>query len=219
MADDVARAVGASSGDDPIMIAGKECTIRPLGIRELTELERICLKEFKTEYLRTYAEGIDLIENGREIFLNRLEEVARWDVSDLPPKFVYDPERMKVTKSVRVWLKDNIGYEEKNGEVKKNDPMLKQLCASSLDDGMLSEKEYKKLTGESPVKQLIPYSSWWLTGCKDGQISMLWICFKSNGITKEDILNELTIGNMNLEMMSYLSRQVENVTVPAVGNG
>ena len=93
-----------------MLIAGKECTVRPLGIRELTEVERDCAERYKRQYLKTFADNLDLLpaEAKDRLLLEKMDVVARWDVDDLPPKFVHDPARVKMTDKLKSWVGERI---------------------------------------------------------------------------------------------------------------
>ena len=86
MSEDVARALGA--GGDITTIAGKECKVRPLSIRELTEVERECLKVYKRTFLETFHDNLDLLpdDEAAGLMSRKLEEASAWDVGDLPSK-------------------------------------------------------------------------------------------------------------------------------------
>ncbi len=210
MSDAVARAVGAG---DPtaVVIAGKQCTIRPLGIRELTVVEKDCLQRYRRSYLETFAENADLLPRGGKGLLERkMDEVARWDVDDLPPKYAHDAAVLKVTDGLRDWVAKE--YNEKIVDEER----IRRLAAASLDRETLSVERYQKLTGASPPRVKIPYVSWWITGCMEGMISFVWICFKQNGVTRDEVANELS---ERPALAVELSRELERLSAPAVGNG
>ena len=33
----------------------------------------------------------------------------------------------------------------------------------------------------------VNYVSWWITGTFEGMLTLVWLCFKSNGVTKEEV--------------------------------
>lgn len=217
MPDDVARAVAA--GGRTITIAGKQCQVRPLGIRELTEVERDCLQRYKRQYLETFQANLDLLpEEDRGRTMDRkMEEAARWDVDDLPSKWAYDPRTLKITAELISWLTENMGVKAPEKDKDENDQMLRRTLATALDQGSLDENEYQKLSGgHKPIKAKVPYVNWWITGCFDGMISFIWTCFRRDGITREQVVEELG-GNMGL--LSDVSREIEHLSAPAVGNG
>jgi len=221
MSDDVARAVGASG--ETITIAGKECKIRPLSILELTEVERDCLRQYKKNYLETYYEGIQYLPDGEgeKLVQRKLDEIARWDITDLPPKYVYDVEKIKVTPKLRLWLEDNMEFSEKNKEGVKFskeeiDLQLKRLAASSLDAGTLEDHTYESIVGDVPKKVKVGFVHWWLTGCYEGMLSLIWVCFKSQGVSKEEIAREI---GTNPDIIISLTREIESLSAPDAGNG
>jgi len=205
MADDMARAVGAS-GSNTVEIAGKQCTARGLTLKELGEVERLCLRAYQRSYVEAYE---STGANAKQIEEAR-ERAARWDVDDLPSKAAYDPRKIKLNRELKCWVDDQFGDE------KRGDYQYKILVATSLDNGTLTERNYRKLTGQKPIKQSIPYSTWWITGCFDGMVSFVWVCFKHNGVTMEQVTDAM---RENQELLIGLTREIEHLTTPAVGNG
>jgi len=208
-----ARAVGAGS-PLVITIAGKECQVKPLGIRELTEVERDCLERYRRQCLETYAANLDLLpEQARVGWMERkLDEVSRWDVDSLPMKFAHDPTRVLVTDALKQWLIEHWDLGLDTIEEKR----LRQLAAASLDQDTLSEEEYRKLVGSPPPKVKVPYVHWWITGCYDGMVTLIWTCFRHANVTREQVID--TLGN-DLTKLSELSREIEKLSAPQSGNG
>lgn len=226
MSDDVARAVGA--GGKTITIAGKECQIRPLSILELGELERECLEQYQDKYLATFYRNQKYLKNGdtggesaQDIMRNEIEKAAKWDVADLPTKFVYDPDKLFITPKLQSWLKNKIGYSRKDAKGVKLteqelDIHLRRLTASLLDEGLLTEDDYERLTSKSPEKMQMGYSGWWVNGCFDGRITMLYICFKHLGLSKEEIARSV---GKDKEALIQTASEIEHLSAPAAGNG
>jgi hypothetical protein len=212
MSDVVARAIGA--GGSTIPIAGKECTVRPLGVRELVELERECLKQFKRDYLETFSNNLDLLpEDQRQpILLKKIDEVGYWTSNNLPRKMAYDPFKIKISPKLTAWL-------IKQWEVAEDTsvPKLQQITAASLDQEILTEAEYFTLTGEtSVVKAKVPYVNWWVTGTFDGMFTTLWTCFREDGVTKEQVISEFST---KPALLNEIAREIERLSAPSVGNG
>lgn len=218
MADDTARAVGA--GDGEVTVAGKVCHIRPLRVRELAELERDCLRRYKLEVLESYSDSVRLLDNGDAVDLMRRkrDEVSAWDVGDLPHKYAHDSRRVVLTDALRGWLQQRYelgdGAGDNEDENRTADNALKRLTAAALDSGSLSESQYKKLTDTDPCKVPVGYADWWVTGCYDGMASMLWLTFRPDGVTRDDILDYCSFAEM-----AQLTRRIELLTVPKLGNG
>ncbi len=212
MSDEVARAVGAAS-PTPVVINGKECIPRPLGIRELTEVERDCLTKYKRQYLETYQKNLDLLpESDRSNTIqNKFDEVGRWDIDDLPPKYAYDSSAIKVSDTLTEWIKK---YWSLEGDM----PTLRicRLTAASLDLGALTEQEYQTMTGVKPAKFKVPYVNWWITGCYDGMVALVWACFRQYDVTRDQVLDSL--GN-RLSLLSELAREIDRLSAPSAGNG
>lgn len=212
MSEDMARAVGAKSPMH-IVIAGKECFVRGLGLEELAVVERECLRQYRRQYLQTYSDNLDLLPPKQaELLLERkMDEVGRWDGDSLPTKLTSNPNKIMVTPELKERL---MGLYELEGE--HTDLQWKRLASSALDRDVLSDEDYRKLTGHNAPKIKLPYINWWITGSYDGMITMVWVCFQHNGVTREQVIEAL---RGNLTMLVDLSHEIERLSAPSVGNG
>ena len=211
MADDTARAVGAGS-TTTVTIAGKECALRPLTIRELLEAERDCLSRYKREYIKTFVENADLLskEKRDKIVADRMGEAARWDIDNLPPKYSYDPTSIILTENLKEWIKIQFT------DAIDDEDYLCRLVTAVLDQGTLSEEQYEELTGKVPSKVKVGYVNWWITASYEGMTTMVWLCLRRDGITREQVVEELS---KRPDMLINLSREVETLSTPELGNG
>ena len=212
MPDDVARAVGA--GGRTVTIAGKDCTPRPLSVKELTEVERDCVERYKRAFVKTFSDNADLLprKESQRIIQERMEEAGKWDVDDLPPKYAHDPAGVSLTKELKRWLVDAWDMNGEERDVQK----LKNLCVAALDQKMLDGKQYSKMVGKLPVKRRVSYVNWWISGSYDGMITFVWVCFKHNGVTRDEVALEM---GRNPRLLTELQREIETLSVPAAGNG
>lgn len=191
MPEDVARALGAGEGS--IVIAGKECRIRPLGATELAEVERECVKQYKREYLETLKANLDLLpatEDPVEYYQRRFDEVLKWDIDNLPPKYAYAEKKIKLTPALKTRVDEILALQEDEQaeKLKRTDATYRIYVRALLDGKMLSEDEYKKLSGATSVpKARIAYSQWWISGNIAGSITFVWAAFRQDGVTKEEI--------------------------------
>ena len=222
MAEDVSRAVGA--GDpDPIKIAGKEVRIRPLSLKELGEVERDCLKRFRRQYLEVYRDNLDLLSDSQRdrMMQEKIEETAKWDLANLPPKYAVDWNKVKITDRLRVWVDNYLENQSAPDKPEEQDAITryyKKLAAALVDRGVLSDEEYKQLTGYESPKVKVPYVSWWITATTEGQISLVWQCVASSGITRDDIESDPILLKNPHELMEIANR-IEAMTAPELGNG
>ncbi len=212
--EDVARAIGAKGANSEVTINGKSYTPKPLTIKELTELERDCVKQYRKQYLEVLKDGIDMLPNGEEEFRKVFMESARWEADDLPKKYVYDVKKIPVTAELEIWLKRNTGADEKL--LKKGPDVIRRLVATALDNEDMSEQEFETLTKTKPKKLMTGYANWWCTGTFAGMVAMLYLSVRDSGITKEDITTELA-GQQGL--LASLSREIEELSAPSLGNG
>ena len=224
MADDVARAVGAA-GAETITIGGKTCTVRPLTIRELAEVERECVKIYVRAHLETYSRNLDLLpcdeDSKMKLLSSKLEAASRWDVGDLPQRYAYDPGTIFLSGLLKEWIKQELQFVETDAsgkplsEQELND-RYRKAAVTALDAGLLKEEHYHQLTGRNVGKVPVGYVNWWITGSMEGMLTMVWACFKSYGVSREEVAE--AIGN-NFNVLANLSRDIEHLSVPAVGNG
>jgi len=232
MPDDMARALGAPS-PLTITIAGKECQVRPLGVRELTVAERDCLERYRRSYIKTYADNDDLIPDGSMKVVEKAEEAARWDVGDLPHKTAYSVENVKVTAELQDYLRDEFGLGKAPTKGQKKDmssaefaklkkksglttERWQRLAASAMDSGVLSPERFEEMTEAPPKKGKVPYVNWWITGCFEGMITFCWVCFRKEGVSREQVADALTD---RPAMLVELSREIEKLSVPQEKNG
>ena len=219
MSEDVARAVGAESPDG-IRINGKDCRPRPLTIKELTELQRECLSQYRRSFVQAFSENADLLpgDEGKKLIREKLEEAARFDISNLPKRDVYDPRKIKINPSIEKWLVENVeGYEkDEEASKEKQEKTTKRVVASALDEGLLDPKVYEELTGVHLVPSRVGYVNWWITGSFDGQIAMICLAFRGCNVTKDEIFLEI---GRNPRVLIDLAREIEHLSAPEVGNG
>jgi len=142
----------------------------------------------------------------------RMEKASRWDIDDLPTKYAYDSSRIKVTDALKVWVQENVGSIEG-----REDLQIQRMAAVALDQELLNESEYKRLVdGSAPPKFKVPYVNWWITGCFDGMVTFIWVCFKRDGVTRDQVVEEL---GSSMGMLVEISREIERLSTPSVGNG
>ena len=206
MGEGVARTLGA--GDGVFKIAGKECKVRPLGTRELAEVERECLTRYKRNYIKTFTDNIDLLPENTdkdEFLAKKFEAAARWDMDDLPRKNVCDYEQIEVTKKLKARIQE-IHNDEKN---ETDDDRVKKLTASAIDSGTISVDQYKELTGKTAPLVKVGYVNWWISGCVEGMLTLIWMCFKDDGVTYDEVTKALSD---NTQMMVMVSRRIEELS-------
>jgi len=226
MSDDVARAIGA--GGKTVTIAGKECKIRPLSLVELTELERDCLERYQDRYLATFYRNQKLLKSGEngesdgsELLMQKIEEVAKWDITDLPPKYVYDSDKLSINPKLQSWLKNHVGFSRKGPKGVKLteeelDAHLRSLTANVLDQGILTDEEYKEMVKKPAEKRKMGYVGWWTTSCFEGRISTLYVCLKDSGLSREELVRYL---QKEPEILMDAVLEIERLSAPAAGNG
>lgn len=216
MAEDVARAVG-SGGSESVTINGRSFSPRPLTVKELGELERECLASYRRSYIQTFSENLDLLPEKDRMGLvaEKMAEAARFDLKSLPSRYAYDPKRIEITDALKRWAHENMdGYFQDEND--RSNAVYQAVIAAALDGDFLSEQQYAELTGKEPKRTRLSYAHWWTTGCFEGRLAMACKSFEGSGFTKEEISKELS---SNPGKLLKVAREVEQLTVPEVGNG
>lgn len=216
MSEDVARALGAGVTSD-LKIKGKVYKLRPLTVKELTEIQRTCLKRYQRQYMETFKNNIDLLadtpDKQQDLLSAELQKVSRWGLDDLPVKEVYDASRVTVTPELKAWLRVNLGASE---NVLATETKCRQLVTTALDGAVLTPDVCFKLTGTVPSVIKTGYANWWVTGSSEGMIHFVWLSIRSDEVSEQDIENEIS---GQYESIVLAARDVEKISVPDLGNG
>lgn len=211
MAEDTARAIGAESPIE-LTIAGKRCALRPLTLGEIGTIERDCLSQYRDRKLESYKDSVKILpdEVAEKMLIKKVEELAEWEVSDLPHKVVH-LESLKINDKVSDWIVNYLDLDEV-----PSDKFLKRMTTTLLDQGTLDPAQYKEMTGfVAPVKR-VPYVNWWITAEIEGMVAMIYHCVKDNGVTRKEVDEEMR-GDM--AKLIKLAREIEALTTPSSGNG
>lgn len=216
MSEDVARAVGSGGTDDDLIIAGKKCTPRPLSLKELGEIERECLKKYRRSYVETFSDNCDFLSPPErdKLLQAKIEEAARWDISDLPIRESHSPESISISDGLVRWVIEKFPPVGKLSK-KKQTQVVRRIAATSLSNGALTSDVYKELTGVDSQPVRIGYANWWMTATYEGQIEVLFACFKHAGVTRDEICAAL---NTNPDKLTDAAHEIERLTVPDLGN-
>ena len=207
MADAEARALGAGNTID---VDGKQYKILPIGMRQLHEVQRTAVGYYKREYLRTYAENMDFLPPDRaaDLIERKMEEVARWDVGDLPVKMAYD------VRGVPLNAKLVDALETEYGELPEGDGAKYAVLSSALDAGKIDADQVEKLTKVRPRRLRVPYDTWWVTACYEGMITFILTSLRAS----HPEATAAEVGAWPLPKIMEAARIVEGLTAPAVGN-
>lgn len=211
--EDVSRAIGAASSE-PLIINGKECQVRPLTLRELGELERECVRQYRKEYLARIADSRDLLPNAEEYITAKVEETALWTTDNLPRVSVFGTAQIPITTELEYLLEKELLISKTL--ISKGPDTVRRILATALDQKILTADQVEKATGVRPKEQRTGYANWWCTGHPDGMMHMIWLTVRDSGISKEEVVKFFT---HKQEEAMLASRQIEAVTAPAMGNG
>ena len=208
MSDAEARALAAA---DVITVDGTEYTLSPVKLQQLSELQRAAVKFYKQSYLETYRDNIDLIpKEKQELFLEKkLDEVAHWDIDDLPSKKSYSAERVQITDAIKKRL--DALYSPEDGIP---DEQYRNLLVAALDSAEISPKDVKELTGTFPRQGSISYDMWWVTGCFEGMINFIFESVK----VKHPRTKKSDVSNWPMAKQIQAAQIVQQITTPDMGN-
>ncbi len=195
-----------------IEIDGKktEYKLRPVVAQHLCDLEKEALRYHKREFLMTFAENDDLLgDRAQTVIDEKLEEAARWDLSDLPQKDAYDVSRVKITKEVKRWIEENYG------DLPEAEAGQKALLSNALDTGRLKPDQLKKMAGKGPLQGKVRFDQWWVTASMEGMISFITTSVRRDHpeVTKRDV------ANWPFTKIAEAVRKVEGITSASMGNG
>lgn len=219
----VARALGAG---DTINIPGKNGStktykLRPVSARQLCELERAALKYYKRLYLETYKENLDLLDGsaGQDFLEKKLEQVAKWSIDDCPFKDAHDVSKLEATPKLKEWAVNTFQYEEeteakKESKEEKDQPYL-ILVKQALDNGQITPREVKKLSGKFPIRGRVRYDMWWVTGSFDGMVQMT----KSALAPEHRDVSVEEISNWPFAKLIEAAQIADKLSAAALGNG
>lgn len=204
MSDREARALGAG---ESIEVNGNKYTLRPVVCQHLCDLERESLKYYKQQYLEPYYEAAFRLKDS-SIVLSKLDEVARWDLDDIPRKKAHETDRMPVTDKLRETLKNLYGTPP------DDDKQARNLLADALDTGQMSVKEAEALTGASPVVGKVRYDWWWVSSTTKGRL--MWVTSSLRQDHKD--MTEDEVAKWPIASLVSASSIVQNLTKPNMGN-
>ncbi len=202
-----ARALAAA---DVIEVGGKKYRLRPVVAQHLVDLEREALSHYKRQFLQTYKDNADLLgDSAQDVLIQKMGEVAAWDLSDLPQKDAYDTSRLPVTNKAKKWIEDNYG------EVPESDVGIRAVLNNALDQGKLTVIQTKELTGANPIQGRVRYDQWWVTAATAGMISFITSSIREDHpeITEKDV------AGWSFPKLAEASRTVESITSASMGNG
>lgn len=207
MSDKEARALAAS---EFIEVNGVEYALRPVGMQQLHEVQRSSVDYYKREYLRTYATNLDLMpESVRAGMMERkLDEVARWDIGNLPTKVAHDVRAVPITPALLKWL------ENEHDDVPETDSGKRAVVAAALDSGKLTVDAVQEMTKSRPARIKIPYDSWWVTATYEGMVTFIRASLQAGGSQ----VGRDALMAWPLAKVMEAARKVEAVTAPSLGN-
>lgn len=206
MSDREARVLGATQ---TITANGKTYTLYPLSMGTLASVQRAALRSYKRQYLETFIDMQSILPEGR--LETKLEEVARWDIKNLPQRLACSCKDVPITDAIDeklVAIFGDVALSQKSTAAKQ------QLLATAVDREDISTDEIAQLTGVRPRTAYVPYDMWWITAVHEGHIAFVHA--------------SLTEGSPNIPLSEVekwspfelitAARIVEGITRPAMGN-
>ena len=196
---------------DTIIANEKEYRLRPVRSQQLCDLEKDALAFFIENYLETYKRNAEILGSDyRSIIERKLDEVARWDVSNLPSKKAFDCSRIPATDKIKEWVKSHYDVPDDASDI-----TYIVLIATALDSEEITEQQVRDLSGKLPRKGSVRYDQWWVTGSARGMISFIYnsIRIEHPEVTLEEI------SNWPFTKLAEAARKVEKITTTSMGNG
>jgi len=193
-----------------VEVDGKQFKLRPISIQNLVDLEREAMSHYKRQYLMTYRDNADLLgDDAKSMLRQKMEEVAKWELHDLPQKDVFDTSQVPLTDAVKKWLEENFG------QLPDTDTAIHAVLVTALDTGQLKSSELKKLTGKLPIQGRVRFDQWWVTGSMEGMLSLITTSIRQEhpDLTAKDV------SSWPLAKIIETARLVEGVTSASMGNG
>lgn len=207
MSDALARTLAAG---ETIEVDGREYHLSPLDMGLLQEVQRCAVMAYRREYIETYAESVKYLPDGQAVLARKIDEAARWDVTNLPPKVGHDTQAVPVTDAVRDLVNSIIpDLEEPIG-----DAGIRGLLMKLLDSGEVTLDQVEKASGVRPIRGRVSYDTWWITSTYEGIITTVWAGLKPRHpeITREQV------SRWPMHKLTQWAQRVEALTAPAVGN-
>jgi hypothetical protein len=191
----------------------KTYKLRPVRIRELTELEKESLQAYKMEYLQTFKAGLKLLdspEGNDDRLLQEVQRVGNWNLSNLPQKEAFGVGPVPITAEIKSWV------EKQYGITPSTDLGIKAVMLNALDTGAVAPEDIKKMTGKFPLRGQVRYDQWWITGTLEGMLSFVHLSIRQchPEVTKDWIKDK-----WSYIRLIEAARIVEDITSASVGNG
>lgn len=213
MSDKEARATGAG---DSIEVDGKTWHLVPLRMTQLHEIQRKALASYRSSYLQTFADNAKLLgDAGEGLLASKLEEVAKWDVSDLPAKYAHSCDLVTVTTALIDLVVSTLEIEGDEAEkTAKNEKRIRQLTSVLLDNGMLTVDQVVKATNTTPRRIRGAYDMWWITATHEGRSAALLASLQRH----HPDVTKVHIQDWPLPTIIEAVSIIEKLTAPEVGN-
>lgn len=186
----------------------KQYKLRPVVAQHLCDLERESLRDYKRQYLETFTQNVDLLENGQELVQKKFEEVARWDFSDLPKKMAYSVAHILPGDAIRTWIRETYNT------VPETDAGIRAVLVNALDNEKITMEEVHRMCGKAPIRGTVRYDQWWVTASMAGMISFITssVRYEHPDMTREKV------AQWPFQKVAEAARIVEAITAAKVGN-
>lgn len=200
-----ARATGAGASFE---VNEKTYTLRPLTLRQLQEVQREALRTYKRQILQTYSDSVEFLANGQQLLEKKIEEISRWDISDIPAKTSYDLRGAVESDAVKEWI------ETKYGRLPESRGVKMHMLSMALDTGDVTKEELEKIAGTKIATFRIAYDNWWVSSTLEGMTAFVWA---SVGGTQAGVSIE-EIRSWPVNKLTDAATLVESITAPDMGN-
>lgn len=202
MSDREARVLGVV---DFVDVDGVRYKLSPLTFGVLEQIQRECVRSYKQSYLNTYQQNKDFLAPG--VFEEKLEQVARWDIKNLPSRVAYSCASIPINDAIVALLEKEFGAIVKT----QSEAGKRSLLTHMLDCEKVTTSAIEELTGSRPASGIIAYDYWWVTATHEGQRVMLEHALSDNHTS-------IDVSKWPPAKIIEAVRIVEKLSKPDVGN-
>lgn len=206
MGEKEARAVAAR---ETVQVNGSEYRVSPLNVRQLQEIQRAALQDYKQQCLQLYINNRDVLP--ADLLERKVDEISKWDMGNLPIKIGYATDKVPLTEAVITLLVDKFPRIDISIRTERE---RKSLLEHALDQGQVTASEVKDLSGIAPEQARIRYDIWWLSTSFEAMALFVREAIAPDHpeVTKDDIAKWPVADLINIANVA------QKITAPSLGN-
>ena len=170
-----------------LTVRGTEYKVSPLSLKQLTEIQKEALQYYKRNYIKTWADNMDLLPNGEAMMHEAMTKASKLEVTDLPMRVAYDCEKVPISKKIKELL---VSLEWTDVfDVDGED--AKRYLSTALDREQVTPQDVHRITKQMPKAVRVPYDAWWATSTYEGMACIIHCGLQKHHseVTKQEILD------------------------------